>query len=71
MIQKAISKKTIDLNAKKMIFAIKIINLDIEEMASIVKMIDLNTKMIAEKTMIAFIFEINSGNIYMAIALIN
>lgn len=47
----------IDLNAEKVISAIKIIDLD--------------TQVSAQKIMVVFVFEINSGNIYIEIALIN
>ena len=47
----------IDLNTKKIISAIKII--------------DLNAKISIEKTITIFIFEINDNSIYMKIVLIN
>lgn len=47
----------IDLDAKKIVFDIKII--------------DLNTKIFAKKIIIAFIFKINSSNIYKIMVLIN
>lgn len=57
VIQKAISKQMINLNAKKIVFAIKIINLDAE--------------MFIEKVIVAFVFKINGGSIYMVMILIN
>lgn len=57
MIQKAASEKMIDLDAKKVVF--------------IMKIIDLNAKVSAKKTTIVLIFEINGGGIYTAIVLIN
>lgn len=35
------------------------------------KIIDLNTKVSTEKTMVTFVFEIDGGNIYIAMSLIN
>lgn len=48
-----------------------IIGLHIEEIVFTMKMIDLNIKIFIEKTKIAFIFEIDSNNVYIEIALID
>lgn len=47
----------IDLDAEKIIFAIKINNL--------------NTEISAKKAMVALVFEIDNGNIHIAMALLN
>lgn len=48
-----------------------IIGLHIEEIVFTMKMIDLNIKIFIEKTKIVFIFEIDSNNVYIEIALID
>ena len=45
--------------------------LDAEEVVSAIKIIDLNTEISAEKVMMALIFEIDGGSIYIAMVLIN
>lgn len=57
MIQKAAFEKIFDLDAKKKVFVIKII--------------DLNVELSAEKIMVALVFEIDSNYIYTKMALIN
>ena len=47
------------------------IDLDAKKMVSAVKIIDLDPKLAAEKTMVAHIFEINGGSIHTKIVLIN
>ena len=49
----------------------KIRSLDAEEVVSTLKIIDLDSKVYAEKTKIALVFKINSGNIHIAMILIN
>lgn len=49
---KVVFEKMIDLDGLKVVFVVKII--------------DLNVKMSTKKTMVAFIFEINGDNSYMA-----
>ena len=57
MTQKAASKKMMDL--------------DVEEMVSAMKIIDLDAEVSAEKVMVALVFEIDGGNIHMAMILMN
>ena len=57
MIHKAIFKKMINLIIKKIIFTINIIDLDAEISAA--------------KIIVALVFEINNGNIYIIMTLIN
>lgn len=57
MPQNAVFEKMIDLDAKKVMFVIKIIELDV--------------KIFAKKIMIALIFEIDSIVIYITIVLMN
>lgn len=57
MIQKATSEKIIDLDAKEIELAMKIINLDAE--------------VFTEKIMVTLVFEIDGGHIYMVMILIN
>ena len=47
------------------------IDLDTKEMVSAVKIIDLDTEVFAEKIMMALVFEIDGGDIYMEMALMN
>ena len=49
----------------------KMKSLDAEEVVSIVKIIDLDSKMSAEKIMVAPVYKIDSGGIYTVMALIN
>lgn len=55
--QKAISKKIINLDAEEVVFAVKIIDLDVE--------------VFTKKRMMVFVFMIYSSNIYTKIASIN
>lgn len=55
---------------QKAIFEKKI-NLDTEKVVSAIKIIDLDTEVFTEKTIIAFVFEIDSSNIHIKIALID
>ena len=57
MTQKAASERMMDLDAKKVVSA--------------VKMIYLNAEVSIEKTIVAMIFEIDVGGIYMAMTLMN
>lgn len=57
IILKAAFEKIRDLDIKKVVFTIKIINL--------------NIKIFAKKTMMALVFEINNGSIHMIITLMN
>ena len=47
------------------------IALDIKKVIFAIKIIDLNTEIFAKKAIIALIFEIDSSGIYIAIILIN
>ena len=46
-------------------------NLDAKEVVSAMKIIDLDAEISAEKAMVPLIFEIDGGGIYMAMALMN
>ena len=46
-------------------------DLDAKEVVSTMKIIDLDAEVSAEKAMVALVFEINGGGIYMSIVLIN
>ena len=47
------------------------INLDIKKIVSAIKIIDVDTKIFAKKIIVILIFEVNNNNIYIKIALIN
>lgn len=49
----------------------KIINLNIEEVVSAIKIIYLDAEMFVEKTIVAFIFEMNGSGIHTAIILMS
>ena len=57
MTQKAASERMMDLDVEEVVFAVKIIGLDAE--------------MSADKAMVALVFEIDGGGIYMAMVLMN
>ena len=57
MTQKAVSEKMIDLDAKEVVSAVKIIYLDVE--------------IPIEKIMVALVFEIDSGDIHIAMILMS
>ena len=57
MIQKAAFEKMMDLDAKEVVFAVKIIGLDAE--------------VSVEKAMVALVFEIDGSGIHMAMTLMN
>lgn len=49
----------------------KMINLDVEKIVFVIKIKDLDIKVFAEKTIVAFVFKIDGHNIYIKMALID